>query len=196
MISIAEDRGVSVGDLASLVLLLLSPEALERILDPGEPMSGDRETVKVLSGPSKGRTLRRKPRLHVRLIEGYGVSDLRRALALALDLIEGVRTLALEPEGSRPSHEDPGQADGRLGAEMDELRRMIETIALQPLENGVTSRGEALHVLGFPPYSMPRRDVIRSRYRQLALIYHPDASFDDHVRMSLLNQAVERLIPF
>ena len=179
VMSIAGDRGVSVGDLARSVLLLLPPKELGRILDPGEPMPDDRETVKVLSGPSKG----------------YGVSDLRRALALALDLTEGVRTLALEPEGSRLSQEDAKRADGRLGAELDELRQMIETIALRPLENGVTSRGEALHVLGFSPSSVPGRDVLRSRYRQLALIYHPDASFGDHVRMSLLNQAAELLIP-
>lgn len=196
VMSIAGDRGVSVGDLARSVLLLLPPKELGRILDPGEPMPDDRETVKVLSGPSKGRILRRKPRLQLRLIVGYGVSDLRRALALALDLTEGVRTLALEPEGSRLSQEDAKRADGRLGAELDELRQMIETIALRPLENGVTSRGEALHVLGFSPSSVPGRDVLRSRYRQLALIYHPDASFGDHVRMSLLNQAAELLIPF
>tara|TARA_B100001123_G_scaffold248071_1_gene277071 strand:- start:674 stop:1363 length:690 start_codon:yes stop_codon:yes gene_type:complete len=197
VMSIAKDRGVSVGDLVRSVLMLVPAEELERTPDPGEPMPDDREVVEVISGPSKGRVLRRKPRLQLWLIAGYGVPELRRALAVALDLTEGVRTLALEPAGSRRlSEEGLEEADGRLAAGLDELRQVIETIALQPLEKGVTSRGEALHVLGFSPYSRPKRDLIRSRYRQLARIYHPDASFGDHVRMSLLNQAMDRLIPY
>ena len=112
VMSIAGDRGVSVGDLVRSVLLLLPSQELGSILDPGKPMPDDREAVKVLSGPSKGRGLRRKPRLQVRLIAGYGVSDLRRTLALAMDLTEGVRTLLLEPEGSRSSHADPARVVG------------------------------------------------------------------------------------
>jgi len=193
---LADRRGVSAGDLARAVLLLMPRDAVTAAPDPGEPAADDRETVELRSGASKGRKLRRKPRLQLRLPAGYEAGELRRALSLALCLAEGERTIALETEDDRARRSAASEQGERQEEELDSLRRTIDEIALQPLENGVTSRGEALHVLGFSPYSMPERDAIRARYRRLARVYHPDAPFGDHVRMSLLNQALERLIPF
>ncbi len=194
--ALAEQRGVSAGDLARAVLLLLPGETLARVPDPGEPTADDREVVTLRSGPSKGRVLRRKPRLQVRLPAGYAMTALRRALSLALELAEGDQEIAVETDADRAARTEASRAANTLSDEIDTLRRTIETIRLRPLENGVNSRGDALHALGFSPYAMPDRTAIRARYRQLARIYHPDAPFGDHVLMSQLNQALERLIPF
>lgn len=196
VMALAERRGVSAGDLARAVLLLLPSDAMARIPDPGEPEPEDREIVKLRSGPSKGRVLRRKPRLQVRLTAGHSMADLRRALSLALDLAAGEQEIALETGADRMARAEVDSTGARLSEEIDSLRRTIEAIRLRPLEKGVTSRGDALHALGFSPYAMPDRAAIRGRYRQLARVYHPDAPFGDHVLMSQLNEAMERLIPF
>lgn len=196
VMALAERRGVSAGDLARAVLLLLPGEALAKVPDPGEPSPEDREIVKLRSGPSKGRVLRRKPRLQVRLPVGHAMSDLRRALSLALDLAAGEQEIAIETGADRQARAETHSAGARLSEEVESLHKTIETIRLRPLEKGVTSRGDALHALGFSPYAMPERTAIRARYRQLARVYHPDAPFGDHVLMSQLNEALERLIPF
>lgn len=196
VIALVERRGVSAGDLARAVLLLVPREVIMRSADPGEPASDDREVVELLSGASKGRRLKRKPRLQLRLPAGHGLSELRRALALALDLAAGDQAIALETDEERQAREDTARAGVGLAEEVASLRRTVETIALRPLENGVTSRGEALHILGFSPLALPDRGSIRARYRQLARIYHPDAPHGDDARMSLLNQALDKLILF
>jgi hypothetical protein len=194
--ALASRRNVSPGDLARAVLLLLPNEALAKIPDPGEPTAEDREVVQLRSGPSSGRVLRRKPRLQVRLPAGHSMADLRRALSLALDLAAGEQEIALQNDADRQARVETDRAGERLSEEVDRLRRTIETIRLRPLEKGVTSRGDALHALGFSPYTMPDRASIRARYRQLARVYHPDAPLGDHVLMSQLNESLERLIPF
>jgi hypothetical protein len=194
--ALADKRGVSAGDLARAVLLLLPADALARVPDPGEPAAADREVVTLRSGPSKGRVLRRKPRLQVRLPGGYSMTDLRRALSLALDLAEGEQEIALENDTDKAARAEMERAGARASEEIESLHRIIETIRLRPVEKGVTSRGDALHALGFSPYAMPDRAEIKSRFRQLARIYHPDAPFGDHAVMSQLNEALERLIPF
>jgi hypothetical protein len=196
VMALADRRGVSAGDLARAVLLLLPGEALAEVPDPGEPGPDDRESVELRSGPSKGRVLRRKPRLQVRLPSGHSLADLRRALSLALDLAGGEQEIALETSAERQARAAVDSDGARLSDEVDSLHRTIEAIRLRPLEKGVTSRGDALHALGFSPYAMPDRAAIRGRYRQLARVYHPDAPFGDHVLMSQLNEALERLIPF
>ncbi|MDG2286930.1 MAG: J domain-containing protein [Alphaproteobacteria bacterium] len=196
VIALAARRRVSAGDLARAVLLLLPAEALAKIPDPGEPTPDDREVVALRSGPSKGRVLRRKPRLQVRLPAGHAMSDMRRALSLALDLAAGEQEIALETDADRQAKAESGRASERLTEEVESLHKTIATIRLRPLENGVTSRGDALHVLGLSPFGMPDRASIRARYRQLARVYHPDAQFGDHVLMSQINEALERLIPF
>lgn len=196
VMALADKRGVSAGDLARAVLLLLPEEDLAKVPDPGGPAADDRDVVTLRSGPSKGRVLRRKPRLQVRLPAGYAMADLRRALSLALDLAAGDQEIALESDAEKAERAEAERAGARASEEIESLRRTIETIRLRPLEKGVTSRGDALHALGFSPYAMPDRAAIRARFRQLARIYHPDAPFGDHVLMSQLNQALERLIPF
>ena len=196
VMALAARRGVSAGDLARSVLLLISKDVLSRTVDPGEPSPEDREIVKLQSGLTKGRTLKRKPRLQLRLPAGHDMAELRRALSLALDLEAGEQEIAVENDADRQTKAEPGRVRDGQSDEINSLRRIIDTIALRPLENGVTSRVEALHVLGFSPFVTPDRASIRSRFRQLARVYHPDAPLGDHVLMSQLNEALERLIPF
>ncbi|MBI1777390.1 MAG: J domain-containing protein [Proteobacteria bacterium] len=184
--ALARRRGVSVADLARAVLLTLPEEALAGLPDPGEPGQGDREEVRLKSGPGEGRRLRRKPRLQLRLEPGHGTGELRRALALALDLAEGRFRIRLEA-GETPSDGiDPAE-------EIRRLKGMVGTLAFQPLARGIANREEALHVLGFPPGARPDAKLMKARFRALAQILHPDSATGDHLRMSQLNAAIRML---
>ena len=76
---------------------------------------------------------------------------------------------------------------------MERLRTIVAVLAFEPLPEGVRSRGDALHVLGFPPSSDPDSRTLRAKFRMLATIHHPDGNHGSHQRMSQLNQAMEFL---
>lgn len=197
--ALAEARQVNVGDLARSVLLVVPPEVVETFPDPGEPPSHDRETVILKSGPAEGRPWRRKPRLQVRMPPGHLIPFIRRALGLALALAEGKLAISVsdpsapvqrpEPievtEVRPPIVEEEPQAD-----ELDRLRAIISALAFEPLAEGVRSRSEALHVLGFSPGTNPDSRTVRAKFRMLATIHHPDSDLGNHQRMSQLNQAM------
>lgn len=189
----ADSQGASVADLARGVLLLVPNETVMATEDPGEPAPDDREVVKLQSGPSKGRTLRRKPRLQLRLPIGYDIARLRRALALALKMSEGEKILNVESSDDRKKRSDDQAIRVRLEEDIEQLQRIIGDLAFEPLRDGITSRSEALHVMGFAPTAVPDQKAIRGRYRRLALVFHPDSPFGDHQRMSQLNEALEKL---
>ena len=189
----ADSQGASVADLARGVLLLVPNETVMATDDPGEPAPDDREVVKLQSGPSKGRTLRRKPRLQLRLPIGYDIARLRRALSLALNMAEGEKTLSVESADDRKKRSDDQATRARLEEDIEQLQRIIGDLAFEPLREGISSRSEALHVMGFAPTAVPDQKAIRGRYRRLALVFHPDSPFGDHQRMSQLNEALEKL---
>jgi len=191
--ALADSQGASVADLARAVLMLVPNEVVMATEDPGEPAPNDREVVKLQSGPSKGRTLRRKPRLQLRLPIGYDIARLRRALALSLQMAEGERQLTIESAEDRQRRQDDSATRARLEEDIEQLQRIIGDLAFEPLRNGITSRSEALHVMGFAPTAVPDQKAIRGRYRRLALVFHPDSPFGDHQRMSQLNEALEKL---
>ncbi len=182
-------RGATPGEIARAVLLLLPPATVANWPDPGEPLAGGRETV--APAAEGGRPWRRKPRLQVRLDEGHEPAAIRRALAVALAMADGALAMTLEPGGA------PRAADRLAAAEAERgrLAEMLRSVAFQPLAEGVRSRAEALHVLGFAPGAAPDAAVIRQRFRSLAAVFHPDAATGDHRRMSQLNQAVALLRP-
>jgi len=189
----ADSQGASVADLARGVFLLVPNETVMATDDPGEPASDDREVVKLQSGPSKGRTLRRKPRLQLRLPIGYDIARLRRALSLALKMAEGEKTLSVESADDRKKRSNDQATRVRLEEDIEQLQRIIGDLAFEPLREGISSRSEALHVMGFAPTAVPDQKAIRGRYRRLALVFHPDSPFGDHQRMSQLNEALEKL---
>ena len=189
VMALAESRGVNVGDLARSILLTVPADVIERLDDPGEPPADDREAITLKSGRNPGKLWRRKPRLQVRLPPGHNAETIRRALDLALALDGGSKTVAVEDNGK------PTTRDRLKAAEEDvsRLRVIVEALAFTPLSNGVKSRSDALHVLGFSHDRVPEHTAIRARYRMLASIHHPDSGFGDHRRMSQLNEAMNRL---
>ena len=172
-------------DLVRSVLLLMTADALTELPDPGEPGVDDREPVMSRSAAG-GRSWRRKPRLQVRLPDGFSSGDIRRAAAFALALGQGRIGVAVGGGGDRDAL-DTARAD------LDRSRAALAALMVQPLPNGVRSRDDALYVLGFPPRSLPERPAARARYRLLAPIYHPDSATGDHARMSQLNAALDWL---
>lgn len=185
---LATRRGASVADLARAVMLLVDDAFLTAYPDPGEPERGDREVVVVKSGQSKDRRLRRKPRLQVRLRAGLGQPEIRKALALALAMDRGERTVRVED----PSDSLESQMD-QASSELDRLRLVIDAISFEPLREGVLTRSDALYVLGFPPHSKPDGVLVKEKFRLLAKIHHPDGALGDHLRMAQLNEAVKIL---
>jgi len=201
--ALAESRQVNVGDLARSVLLVVPAEGVEQFPDPGEPPSHDRETVILKSGPAEGRPWRRKPRLQVRMPPGHAIPFIRRALGLALALAEGKLAVTISDPAAPVQRPEPApeikpavppvlepepEAD-----ELDRLRAIISALAFQPLPDGVRTRSDALHVLGFTPTAKPDSRTVRAKFRLLATIHHPDSDHGDHQRMSQLNQAMTLL---
>ncbi|MEM7651594.1 MAG: J domain-containing protein [Pseudomonadota bacterium] len=209
---LATHRGVSAADLARAVFLIVDPPTLQSYADPGEPERTDREIVVVQSGASKDRTLRRKPRLQVRLNAGLPIPMIRRALAMALDMDRGAIALNLE-SGAVSSGESSGEPFSASGVapeqqsameemsarlaeaedEIERLQRLIARLCFQPMDEGVRTRSEALYVLGFPPHSVPEARRIKEKFRLLAKIHHPDSLLGDHQRMAQLNDALKLL---
>lgn len=192
VLALAERRGVNPGDLARSILLVVPPAIVAAVPDPGEPAERDRETITLKSGPGKGKPWRRKPRLQVRLPSGQNIPTIRKALALALAIEAGDSTVSVKNVW------DPPQPDWKKVAKASEerasrLQVSMATLAFDPLPDGVGTRGDALYVFGFPPRSRPDKTLIRSKYRMLAAIFHPDSEFGDHVRMSQVNQAMALL---
>lgn len=203
--SLASRRSVNVGDIARSVLLVMPADTIAAFPDPGEPEAGDRETVILKSGPAEGRPWRRKPRLQVRMAPGFDAAFIRRALGMALAMERGEVKIRLDdPEAQAPEAQpeappelpptpESHHAIEAVSEELERLKAIISVLAFEPLPDGVSSRAEALHVLGFPPSTRPDRRAIRARFRMLATIHHPDSSHGSHHRMSQLNQAMEVL---
>lgn len=209
---LAEGRGINVGDLARSVVLVLPAAVVEAFPDPGGPEPEDRETVIVKSGAARGRPWRRKPRLQVRLAPGYAVPTLRRALGLALALGGGALTVRVEKAGDGAAAAKAGRTAGEaapesreapprkaLGVvpelleEVERLRAIVSALSFDPLPEGVRSREDALHVLGFAPGRHPSLGELRARFHLLATIHHPDTGTGSHRRMSQLNAAMALL---
>jgi hypothetical protein len=184
--ALAARRKVNVGDLARSVMLVVSEEEISQFPDPGEPPNNDREAVIIKSGPAEGRPWRRKPRLQVRMAHGFSVSFVRKALAMALAAERG--EISVRVEDSKTPKADP-----HLQEELERLRAIIGALSFDPLPDGVRTREEALHILGFPPTSRPDERTLRAKFRMLATIHHPDSSHGDHRRMSQLNAAIDIL---
>ena len=204
---LARKRNVTVGEMARSVLLVTPSSLMASFPDPGEPMTEDRETVILKSGISKGRKLIRKPRLQVRMAMGYEVEDIRRALAVALAIDSGeliLRTRTAAGTETTPSASQANDQDLRLLKEemmalrrqlrdqderMLEMRASMSVVAFDPLDNGVKTRQDALYILGFASAERPNIYTIKEKFKMLAMIFHPDAPFGDHHRMTQLNAA-------
>lgn len=195
VLKMAESRGVNAADLARSVALIVPPHAIEAFVDPGEPDISDRETVVLKSGKSKGKPWQRKPRLQIRLSDGYSIPYLRKTLAVALELDRGAAHLHLEaPEQGLAPKALYEKANAQKDRE-EALKRktIIDVLAFDPLPDGVITQEDAAYVMGYPPSRIPDRAALRARFRALASILHPDAGSGSHVHMSQLNAAMDIL---
>ena len=187
--ALADRRGVNAGDLVRSVMLVVPPAAIAAMADPGEPGDHDRETITLKSGPGAGKPWRRKPRIQVRLPGGHTIPELRRALNLALAMAAGQQTIRVEDSSVPAAEKKLREAQ----QELDRMRGIIRSLSFSPLRNSVKTRSDALYVLGFPPNAKLSADAIKSRFRALAAIHHPDSAFGDTRRMSQLNEAMATL---
>jgi len=180
----------NVADIARSILLSISEEVIRTIPDPGGPPRGDREETLIKSGPSAGKLWQRKPRLQVRLRSGYDVSTVRRALNIALRLNNRSLEIKLRDPNVLSPESEPDQ---EMSGELERLKKIFPILAFDPLQGGVSTPDEALHVLGFAPRENPDKATIRARFRTLATIHHPDSHYGSHQRMSQLNAAMQLL---
>ncbi len=185
---VAKKRRVNVADLARSALLMVPLETLRKYPDPGEPDRHDRETIVLKSGPSKGRPWRRKPRLQARLTVGLDVAVVRKALGIVLAIDQKKLRLGIS-DGNARARELPEIPPETLD-ELERLRMVVSVLSFEPIPGGIKSREDALHVLGFSPGTLPDKRSLRTRFRMLATIHHPDGEYGSHARMSQINAAM------
>ena len=185
--TLAESLHSNVADLARSILLIIPEEEISRFPDPGGPQPEDRVLIK--SGADAGKTWRRKPRLQVRLREGYDASIVRRALNVALKIKTGNLELSL----NKLNVSNPNRSYTDLAEEVEILKNIVSELAFDPLPREISNIQEALHILGFYPTEQPDKDAIRMRFRKLATIHHPDGICGSHQRMTQINAAMELL---
>jgi len=190
VLKLGNDLGVNVADLARSVLLTIPTESINGFLDPGGPGADDREKVLIKSGPSAGQIWRRKPRLQARLRPGYHIKTVRRALNISLNLHSNDLTVKIETTAEEDSSEKFKQ---NLITDLERLQKIVSILSFEPLKGGVSTPAEALHVMGFAPSEKPRKADVRSRFRTLAAIHHPDGNYGDHNRMIQINAALSIL---
>lgn len=187
----------NVADLARSVALVVPLDIINAYPDPGEPERGDRETVVLKSGASKGKPWRRKPRLQVRMGPGFALETIRKSLSLAIAIEHGYMDVGVESESDKSQAEQHRDTETKLMRDaLEELERLRNTVAVlqgETLANGVVTRVQALYVLGFAPGSIPDQSALRSRFRRMATVYHPDGKDGSHEHMSQLNAAMEIL---
>jgi len=200
IVELAARQKINVADLTRSVVLMVPLSHIQKLNDPGEPNREDREAITLQSGKNIGRRVLRKPRLQVRIMPGFVVRDLRKALGLALLMDKGEMVVSLKDMNSRAQNHLEKAKQQRhmqqLKAESetnDRLQTMIKVLAFEPLAQGVERYEDALYVMGFPPDTHPQKRELKTRFRMLAGIYHPDNKQGDHARMSQLNQAMEML---
>ncbi|WP_339862289.1 J domain-containing protein [Thalassospira alkalitolerans] len=207
VLELAGKRGVNAADLARSVMLIVPEAAIEDYDDPGDPPPGDRETIVLKSGPAEGRPWRRKPRLQLRLPAGHSIIAVRKALNMALhfdlgevkmrvekaDVLAAERLVLEEAHALKKRQNEPPVELLQSREELERLRAIVDNLAFEPLDRGVTTFNEALHVMGFAPSARPDIKSIRTKYRVLASIHHPDSNYGSHQRMTQLNAAMDLL---
>ena len=209
VLALADRKRVNAADIARSVMILVPAGEIDAYADPGEPGLDDRDVVVLKSGQTAGRPWKRKPRLQVRLPSGLSLPFIRKALNMALAVDRGdVRVHVGGSHGARGSTIESVCEDASsvaspvaevlaerdtLYEEIERLQATVSALAFDPLPGGVTSRAEALHILGFPPRSCPDPRIIKLRFRMLATVHHPDGPCGSHRRMTQLNEAMDLL---
>src|SRR3546814_17694244 len=101
----------------------------------------------------------------MRLPAGYRDADLRRALALALQMAEGEAQLAIVTASDSKAETALEKLRDGLEAENTTLRQLFADLATPVLARGILGRSYALFVLGFPSTSVPALATLPPRPR-------------------------------
>ena len=104
-------------------------------------------------------------------------------------MAEGDLNVKVERNGKKNNAVKLDEAEN----EIKRLRLIVGALSFKLLPHGVRTRGEALYVMGFPQNAKLGPDLVKSRFRMLASIHHPDSAYGDTRRMSQLNQAMAKL---
>ena len=75
----------------------------------------------------------------------------------------------------------------------ESMKNIVSTLAFELYRDGIETVDEAVYVMGFPPGDIPDRTAVRTRYRTMASILHPDSGYGSHNHMSQLNAAMDLL---
>ncbi len=87
----------------------------------------------------------------------------------------GVRRKGGHDDGAGKEAERAGVAAEQIlvresHEEVERLRAIVSVLSFEPLADGVESRDDALHVLGFSPGARPGLKALGVRFRRLASI--------------------------
>lgn len=199
--TLAEKHSVNPADIIRSILFVFPEEFIQSFEDPGDPLREDREDVTLHSGKHKGKTWKRKPRIQVRIPRSYPVPFLRKALNIALSLQDDNITQLLtskkideeQKEETEQKIKNLTQEQERLTKEIELLQSVLKNFTKEKENKNIQSIDDALFILGFPPYSSPTAPLIKKKYRDLAILFHPDTGLDNHAMMSKLNDAISFL---
>jgi hypothetical protein len=184
IVSLSEAHAIAPSSLAQSGLMLVHMQPDLAKPDPGP---GVFERVRVVSASGRARTQRILPRLRLRLLAVVALQDIRVALATMVALAERGREgeAAIISQGARLEAEI-----GRLRDETARLRAAIGTLAPRLLAQPPRTPQQSAWILGLASEWGLDAAGINARYRQLALLFHPDIGiYPDHERMIQLNAA-------
>jgi hypothetical protein len=181
---LSEAHAVATSALAQSGLMLVRTQPDLARPDPGP---GAFERVRVVSASGRARTQRILPRLRLRLQAVVPLHDLRVALATMV----GLASTGREEAVAVVSQQAQTEAElARLREEAGRLRAAIASLAPRLLPQPPRTPQQSAWILGLANEWGLDAGGINARYRQLALLFHPDSGvYPDHERMIQLNAA-------
>ena len=169
--------------LTTAALALVAEMPVPPVEDPGP---GTFERVPVVTAGGMRRTRLVRPHLRLWLPGTPDPAAVRVALRTALAFGEG-GGLRVVPGTLLEQRETEVVS---LREENDRLRAALDRLAFKPIDGGPRTTAQAAWILGFQnEWGLDPRGVT-ARFRQLALLFHPDTGvLPDPVRMSQLSVA-------
>jgi hypothetical protein len=178
-------RDVDPSTLARVSLALLDERPDLALTDPGP---GEFERVVVISPSGQPRTRQVLTRLRLRVAGVCSPDRVRIALATFLATAAQPAPDIVAPEISAPGA--AAQEIARLRDENARLRAALDRVAPRPATRVPRTPAQAAWLMGFPNEWGLDAATVTTRYRQLAMIYHPDTGIAaDEERLAQISAA-------